>query len=194
VHIPKTGGTSITKALKDYGLLGEGHHSLREIRKIYNISIYEAAQYFKFAVVRNPWDIVVSNFHYSRMKKSFWHSDDETTKWSIHPDYNLASQIEFEQYVQLLVGGKLNHRFAAVPQSFWIDGDVDYLIRFENLNNDFSKVCQQIGLEPAPLEKINPSKHKHYSTYYTDESKKLIEEYYHQDIVRFNYRFEGVSL
>jgi len=189
VHVPKTGGTSIMTALRSFDLRGEGHYTLDEIKKNNNISSFQAQQYYKFAVIRNPWDIVVSNYHYSRMKKSFWHSDENTTRYELHPDYELSSRINFSEYVKLLVENKLNHHFSMVPQVHWIDETLNSLIRFENLENDFSKVCRQIGLGDVALEKINPSRHQHYSEYYDNLSRDLIYDYFLQDIKQFNYTF-----
>jgi hypothetical protein len=189
VHIPKTGGTSIMKALRPYGLLGDGHHTLTEIKNNFKLSDFQVSEYFKFTVVRNPWDIVASNYHYSKMEKSYWHSSDGTTKWGIHPDYDTVSKIGFGEYVHLVVKNKLNHRFATTPQVHWIDGVIDYFIRFENLNSDFSKACDQIGLPKISLSKVNSSNHDHYSTYYDKTSEKLVAAYYKQDIERFDYSF-----
>jgi len=190
IHVPKAGGTSIMRALRQYDLLGEGHYTLGEIILNNNLSRSHVKDYFKFAVIRNPWDIVVSNYHYSRMKKSFWHSDDGSTRYSVHPDYDAVSKIEFDQYVRLVTERKLNHRFAMTPQSYWIDDHVDYLIRFEDLDAGFANACQQIGLGSVSLEKVNASKHDHYSVYYDAVSVKLIEDYFRQDVERFNYSFE----
>jgi len=190
VHIPKTGGTSIMKALRPYGLLGEGHYTLSEIQNNHNLTALQMKEYFKFAVVRNPWDIVASNYHYSRMKKSFWHSEDTSAKYPVHVDYDVASKIDFAQYVDLMIKNKLNHRFSMLSQSHFVDGDIDHLLRFEDLNSEFLRICERIGLPPISLEKANPSKHNHYSTHYDATTIELVRNYFKQDIERFNYSFE----
>ena len=69
---------------------------------------------------------------------------------------------------------------------------VDFLGRFEQLETDFKQVAQKLG-RPADLSLpvINKSSHKHYSDYYTAETRAIVERVYRRDIEAFGYGFEG---
>jgi len=75
---------------------------------------------------------------------------------------------------------------------FSIDGKViiDSYIRFENIQEDFNKICNQIGIPIKKLQHLNKSKHKHYTEHYTNELKEIISKRYKKDIEYFQYKFE----
>ena len=158
--------------------------------------------YFKFAFVRNPWDRMVSYYKYL----------DE------------SSDLEFKQY---LMGRFLTEKwvdtnwFVRPQSSFLYDDDdrllVDYVGRFENLQADFNKVCERIGIGATELPYVNKSENKPaksisalskvmkvvtpaettskaapecYQDYYDDESRDLVAELYKRDIELFGYSFD----
>jgi len=192
IHVPKTAGTSIATALRPYGLTGAGHYTLQKIQDRSSITDDQLNTFYKFAVVRNPWDIVVSHYFYSKIKKSFWHSDDFSTRYNQHPDYKLANNNIFKEFVSLLINSKLNSSITRKKQSHWLDKRLDFLIRFETLKEDFAKVCNKIGCSDVILNNINTTKHNHYSTYYDDESRDWVSKYFSKDIKRLGYEFETI--
>ena len=44
--------------------------------------------------------------------------------------------------------------------------------------------------DPAATSRRNPSKHRHYSYYYDEETRKIVEAYAAADFAAFNYTFE----
>lgn len=191
LHIPKTGGTSIMKSLRPHGLEGSGHMQLSRIFQKYNINSKNRNDYLVFTVSRNPWDLVVSNFAYIKMKKSYWHSSDGSTKYGEHPDYNTVKNMNFKEFVYALKDKKIKSTYNTLPQSYWIDRKVDYIIRFENMSKDFETLCKKVGLPNIELLHLNKSKHQDYKKYYDKELISIVEKLYAKDIKMFNYRFNN---
>ncbi len=68
--------------------------------------------------------------------------------------------------------------------------NVDYIMRFENLVDDFRTVCKALNISPATLPQYNRSNREHYSKYYDDELRDLVRARFAAEIERFGYTFE----
>ena len=86
------------------------------------------------------------------------------------------------------------------PCKWWIDGGVDYIIKYENLDEDFSKLLDKIGIDDSlKLDKVKmlPGWNNwgddidsvNYQDYYDEETKKIIEHNFKEDIEEFGYEF-----
>ncbi len=176
VHINKTGGSSVERALN----LHFGHVTALEQRSALGNRLWENK--FSFAFVRNPWDRVVSQFHYRRER-------DLT---------GLRSQeVEFREWIGLVFADRnplyLDKARMFMPQVEWIaDGQgnimVDYVGRFERLEEDFGEVCRRIGRE-AVLPHVKASTRSHYREYFDDATADLVGRWYAADVERFGYCF-----
>jgi hypothetical protein len=128
------------------------------------------SNYFKFAFERNPWDRQVSWYHYKTRGKSGRHKPT------------------FDQFNR-------NPKKARAENwgLYTIDGllAVDFLGRYETLQEDFATVLDALGLSHrVELGKVNVSRGRGgYRAYYTDSSRALVADWYRSEIEHFGYVF-----
>ncbi len=177
IHINRTGGSSIEKAL---GLPLRQHKTASE--KLAYMGLRRWDKKFKFAFVRNPWDKVVSHYHHRLNTNQSGLADNP---------------INFNQWVKLAYGEQAPEYYdypeMFTPQIKWISNTsgniiVDFIGRFENLEGDFKKICQEIGRN-IELPHIHKSKHKEYQYYYSDQTREIIRAWFKEDIRIFDYDF-----
>jgi chondroitin 4-sulfotransferase 11 len=175
VHIPKTGGTSISQWL---GGPTSGHP------KIETLLEKTKGNPVTFTVVRNPWDRAVSAYTYLF----------KTSKVSGFQQYIDKGTPSFDDFIKGLETVKVDHMWfnGATPQVEWIRPGVDIVLKFENLREDF-KIIQKITGDFRPLPHLNGSRHGHYSEYFTPETRDIIAKIFHEDIERFGYEFSSSS-
>jgi chondroitin 4-sulfotransferase 11 len=187
IHIPKNGGTSILQALDMP--MGCGHRPWLDYNTVWPRRLYF---YFKFAVVRNPWERVVSNYLYARMPRSFWHSPDGETPYGMHPDYETLRDASFQSCVELIP--ILKHH-GWLPQSYWICNHrgkimMDFLCRYERLAQDFAHVCRKLWIK-RDLPRLNASENKpgRWQDFYDEKTATAVGRLYAADIANFSYAF-----
>jgi len=187
-HIPKAAGLSISKTL--FGSLGPCHITYDWY--VENFGIHTVNAYYKFTFVRNPWDRLHSAYFF--LKKGGVNAEDKKFAEKYLNNIN-----DFEDFVMnWLTEDKLDMYWHLMPQFKFItsakDRDkiiVDFLGRFEDLQNDFSDITSKLGFKNAKLENVNGNKEK-LSSYINDYSKEMIDkvaDLYHQDIQLLNYKF-----
>jgi hypothetical protein len=184
IHIPKNAGTSISKSFN----MDFFHYPYTYYETI--LTKEQLETYYKFTIVRNPWDRIVSCYSYATMLYSHFHSPNKTTLYDIHPDYKLLKNKTFLECVKLLKTDpqKFKHE-CWFPQSYWITDSskniiVDKIFKFENINELSEK------FNNLQIPKINSSnRNEDFKSYYTEESMNLIHDIYKQDIITFNYKF-----
>lgn len=69
--------------------------------------------------------------------------------------------------------------------------DIDFLLRFESLDEDFKSVCKKLAIPYSCLPKRNSSTRSHYSTYYDEELKEIVNKKFKEEILIGNYTFEN---
>ena len=191
VHIPKTAGNSIQGILRNYSedeivtLRGEQdgieRFGLRnpnyKIKKHSTLAEYRAAlgedrfhRLYKFTCVRNPWDRMVS--YYFRPTQHVGELDRKEFKKVISKALSVADYLRLDK---------------GEEDPF---GNVDYVMRFENLADDFRVVCSALGIRPVPLPRYNRSSREHYSKYYDDNLREFVRKRFAVEIERFGYTFD----
>jgi hypothetical protein len=180
VKVPKTAGTSVALALGCEHVL-RPHRNLVEIRDALrsNPELSRLTdEYFKFGFVRNPWDRVVSL--YLRREGQM-----------------MSNQMSFESFVEWIehASDTCIHPSRHKYQLDWFrdeNGDigVDFIGRFENLESDFRHVCHRLGADAAlPHVRRNATKTRHYTEYYSPQTRETIAAKFAVDIEHFGYEF-----
>ena len=204
VHIPKTGGTAMAlaleaRAMRDDVLIGDTpkarqrrgrlqgirtagrlwkHSTLAEAEGLY--AREELDGLFVFTLVRNPWDRLVSYYHWLRMQ-----SFD-------HPAVALAQARNFT--------GFLNHRLTAAAlgaypyHRYVTDGAgrerCDLFLRLECLAADMAPLERHLGFAVAPDRANASDRLRDWRGYYSDADAALVGRLCAEDIARFGYGFD----
>jgi hypothetical protein len=201
IHVPKTAGSSIYGALGRYAnqpnaylpnrllaCLGirinhfapwphtkfRPHASAAVLRAWLPRPIFDSL--FKFAFVRNPWDLLVSYWHYLRTKPN-------------HRRSRIARSLpSFEAYIDYEI-----ERGEFTQSSLLCSRDgrllVDFVGRYESLASDFDFICRRIGIE-ASLPHVNTTSRGDYRDYYTPPLAARVAEAFADDVERFGYTFD----
>ena len=207
VHIPKTGGTAMAlaleaRAMKDDILIGDTPKALRRRRRL--AALTPAGRLWKHStladidgvlppdqiaamqvvtLVRNPWDRLVSYYHWLRAQTF------------AHPAVDLAGRLSFADFLR---DPSTQASIAAHPFTHYIT-DVTgrchdaHMIRLEHFDQDAAPFAAQLGV-PLVLPRANASaRDRDFRRYYTDDTAAIVARICAADIARFGYRFEGAN-
>lgn len=202
----KTGGTSLTEALQEvldaddlnaaltrppwakYSPIHHGalrrtfpqwfglhrHATAKQVRAIVGPRAFDS--YCKFAIERNPWDRQMSLYFHREWKKG---------KQGVNFDRDMRSVIyRNTEYV------RLNN------WSIYTIGNeivADRILRYETLAQDVARLLAHLDIESKiemPRRRSYSSDRQHYSTYYSDWTRNLVERWYGREIEALGYRFE----
>ncbi|WP_093117766.1 sulfotransferase family 2 domain-containing protein [Salinihabitans flavidus] len=204
VHIPKTGGTALAlalegRAMRDDVMLGDTpkarnrrrrlkgvaaagrlwkHSTLADIDGL--VSRAQVVEYFTFTLVRNPWDRMVSYYHWLR-EQSF-----------DHPAVHLSQAVDFTDFIS---HPSTAASFRAMPYGRYMrdaggQERCDAFIRLEHIEQDAAPLWAHLGFA-LPLPVVNRSaRAADYRRYYTDGAAERLADICATDIVRFGYSFD----
>lgn len=214
VHIPKTAGSSIEKKLEHFDKLEAGVQDHRSIKNIEPLPIYQIIknvidgnegysrkvflmyhlrqklnigssitseqyeEYFKFTFVRNPWSRVFSWY------RNVMKSEEKMARLGI------KDEIKFPDFVKYY-----SCQFELRPQTYWIKNNqgvipLDFIGKFENLEEDFNLVCNKLNIQNPELPKLLIGNNKHYTEYYDNNTISLVQKIYRQEIELFEYEYD----
>jgi hypothetical protein len=230
VHIPKCAGTSITQAFMqsgcdlsfygpaplqhrlEFNVLWLHHTPARHLQTKLSENDWHSS--YKFTVVRNPWERLVSLYHYRRRKEPvyvpvswnrsafgyillrprYWYRClQEMRRVQFAPKYatGLREDEDFEQWLRRQMADS-NFARAFSCSNYTCDREgrilVDEVIRQEDLEAGFAKVCKRLSLN-ATLPQSNASEHRDYRSYYTPALRDFVGERFSSDIQRFLFSF-----
>ncbi|WP_424941920.1 sulfotransferase family 2 domain-containing protein [Aliiroseovarius crassostreae] len=205
VHAPKTGGTSLAlaleaRAMKDDLMLGDTPKAMKRRKRLKDVQAAgrlwkhsrlcdiaglvtpdQMRDYFVFMLVRNPWDRMVSYYHWLR------------AQGFDHPAVQLARSSDFAAFLK---APETQASFQASSfASYVTDAQghdcADLFIRLEHLNEDLPALEAHLGFSLRPLPHANRSaRGKDFRDMYTDDLAQIVANCCAEDIARFGYAFE----
>ena len=150
-------------------------------------------EHYSFGFVRNPWDRLVS--WYVMIRETPQSSPNKL--W----DYVHSNSSTFEEFILNCTesiyddrnGYKYEKSFIKPQYDYFTDENgnmiTDFIGRFENLQSDFNKVLQKVGLGKYELPHINKTRKKDYRIFYTSKTRAIVAERFKKDIEYFGYSF-----
>ncbi|MEO1537233.1 MAG: sulfotransferase family 2 domain-containing protein [Pseudomonadota bacterium] len=202
VHIPKTGGTSLTLALEarakaDDIIVADTPKGQRRKQRLKALSpprrLWKHSRLsdidgmsglpdpaFVFTLVRNPWDRVVSLYHWSRMQGFD------------HPMINAAKTLPFDAFLTdpAILSALKNDTAATYVTDRSGCVHCDAFVRLEHLATDLAPVEAHLGFK-LDLPHVNASDHPHTPSQFTSATTNLIGDIFAADIARFGYTGPG---
>ncbi len=205
VHVPKTGGTALTlaleaRAMKDDIIVADTpkgrarghrlkgvetagrlwkHSTLSDIRGLATDA--EIASFYVFTLVRNPWDRMVSYYHWLRAQ-TFG-----------HPAVALAKRLDFGAFLN---APETRAAIAAHPYPGYVTDAqgrerCDLFIRLERFEADAAPLEAHLGFRLGALPRANESgRARDWRGYYCDADAAMLAATCAGDIARFGYRFD----
>ncbi len=142
---------------------------------------------YKFTIVRNPYDRIVSAWKYLLRQRTY------------HPK-KIWMRHDFRRFLKelpILWEEKYDRHIATHTAPVWGDitdenGEllVDFIAKLENIQADMKIICDKQNWTYNSFKHINQNREIHaYRKYYNKTSRKLVEELYGQDIERLQYAF-----
>jgi hypothetical protein len=150
------------------------HPELEPVKSFVGQEIWNS--YFKFAIVRNPFDIAVSRYHWNKKGKVI--NEEETSVKDFQhwvESKNLFKEDSLLRYT--CSNGRL---------------DLDFIGHYETLEDDVNYICDTIGIPSLELPTLKGGfrDKKHYSEFYNESIRKLVEDFYATDLKLFGYSFK----
>ena len=154
-----------------------GHVSFQQVKS--NLQAETWSSYFKFGFVRNPFDRYVSTCFFLNRRNSRF----------------AGNEAGFMR--QALGNTRFLQRVLVRPQYRLLTDDdgtlmMDYVGRYETLQESFDDICRHIGLAPSSLTRKNASRHGSYECYYDETLKQAVAGYYRKDFELFGYDTERI--
>lgn len=176
-------------------LVQKKHSNIPQLLKHGIVSEEIATGYFKFVTVRNPFDSIVSLW--AKKTKDYAALLEDRNSW-VHKVPGYAESMEraagkgFSEWAIEEFSGNLESGKPGTINSNYIR-EVDHMLRFENLAEDFAAITGRLGLdEDFVIPEANRTESRggrDYRSFYDAASRKLIETVFAEEIDRLGYAF-----
>lgn len=180
IHIPKTGGTTIRKYLSHVTQEEEQYHA--HIPDKYS-------SFWKFTVVRNPFDRFISAWRYCVERG--WVDNVSPLEFlnllrSLNKDGRFALSSRNHMDFREDSGYMTLHHAAPMSHPDRLVENVDYLGRFEQLDDVIQDLKDWYEIDVEGIHE-NQSQHEPFQSYYDSMLYHKVLDYYSDDFDEFNY-------
>lgn len=193
LHIPKTGGSSISSWIEkafNADIAIEKKFIRHELLSTVQNEI-AVENYYTFTCVRNPWARTLSG--YLNLKRHYDHNRKDMMKHLLEdvlclhksfPEFN--DFIDSLPYIDSMIGDDWNQKTNQVD---WCNPGADYIMKLENIEQDFHHV-QKLFNNFKPLNVFNKSSVQlDYKNVFNDKSKNIVSKLFERDVDTFKYTF-----
>jgi|TARA_R110000737_G_scaffold306646_1_gene314367 hypothetical protein len=192
-QIPRTGSTAIANELLEFYESEQILHKHSNYDQFLSNATNQEREYFKFAGIRNPLDSIVSQF--LKMKNDYDRkfargifgsgkpiSDGALAKYHFIQSTNASFEDFFKKFV--------TPEFFKPHQETTIS-HMDFIIRFDKLQDDFTKLTTLLDIPTIKIPVINATKHKdqEYQNYYTGELIPIAIDILSPVMDKYNFSF-----
>ena len=187
-HYPKTGGSSITAALAPYlrypievpstdrhGWQGRHHIDGIQHVPLKWVEVTPPAGYLRAVFIRNTFEIVVSA----------WNIDSCSFDRFVHDEIATRQHPSLQNTILESITDETGNVV------------MDFIGRYENMEADWKKFCWLVGLPKLklPYKNIKENKWKRpksddYRQYYTQYSRRVVEDMFGNDLKYFGYSLD----
>lgn len=198
-HLFKCGGNSLRNIFTEHTVGGKEllgvHCQPRDLKIRYdNLGEKHSLKFdnmFKFTIVRNPFDFLLSTYHYVRkFKNHYMHKDCINMEFKDFPQYYM---VLLEDHIKTRPFG--SNRLTQLYD--WIvdeNGEVfiDFIGKLENIDNDTVTILEKIGLPSnikVPVLNTNKMNSLPYREVYDAKTRAFVEKNFKKDLEYFEYEF-----
>ena len=125
--------------------------------------------YYKFTIERNPWDKIISHYHWIARNKSGEFTLMDYLENKFYPK-------DFDKYTDL--NGSII---------------IDKVLRYENLDDELKTILHKLGIPfNGKLNIYAKSEYREdrsYHKFYDDMTRKIVADIFKEEIKEFNYKF-----
>lgn len=191
IELPKTGSTSICSLLEKHSknIQPKKHITPRQFRRFSRLHNINVRKLFKFTFVRNPFDRLVSAFLYDINMYKYRPLPERERLFNLYGTSGKPGPEEFTSFIFNDLKRVMDRVFFYREQVCWML-NYDFVGYYENINEDYKRVCDEIDIPVEELPWLNNNNKPHYSTFYIgSESVEIVADLYKRDLNQFNYTF-----
>jgi hypothetical protein len=195
VELPHTGTTAIRRELcENYdGVSILSKHS--NYYQFLRTASDEEKHFFAFSCIRNPLDVAVTK--YFKYKSDHRNTYTDARKRAKHKGVGHYIDKKIFDFVQKTEADFATFfmTFYRIPYNSWANlhhKEFDFIIRFENLADDFAQALDMIGIEakrPLPTVNKTDGRKRDFALYYSPEAVKRAKRIFGPYMKEWGYEF-----